>query len=69
MINELRIAVELVGKCPEEIQRIAAAILSVQAVQHETRLRLAAGKGEQVPRQRSTGISRDPRKARIWATS
>lgn len=42
MIDELRAAIELIGKCPEDIQRAAAAALSVQAAQHEARSRLTA---------------------------
>ncbi len=44
MIEELRAAVELVARCPEEVQRIAAAALLVHASQYEIRCRVSAQK-------------------------
>jgi hypothetical protein len=42
MIAELRAAVQRVALCPDEVQRIAAAALSVHATQDAIRRRLSA---------------------------
>lgn len=48
MITELRAAVQRVALCPEEVQRIAAAALSVHATQDAIRRRLSARAGTEV---------------------
>lgn len=66
MIEELRVAVELVARCPEEVQRIAAAALFVHASQVEIRCRVSA-QMEELARQSSTDLSRETTRARVLA--
>lgn len=54
MIPELRTAVELVAKCSEDVQRIAAATLFAQATQYDVRCRIAARIGGRAPRKKKS---------------
>jgi hypothetical protein len=67
MIEELRVAVERVALCPEEVQRIAAAALLVRVSQDAIRRRVSAQMSERLSPQSLAVVSREPRKARALA--
>ena len=64
MIKELRVAVERVALCPEEVQRIAVADLLVRVSQDAIRRRISAQMSERMSPQNLPVVSREPRKAR-----